>query len=182
MKTYVYACVAFFFIVCIFSGCDLAEKLEPKDFVEVFYDKMAEKEWTVDSIRYTRYDAKGSLEYDNIRPVGKMIFYPAERLPANLKPDVVGTYMGVMFHTYTDKGIQRTDTTAWQPKNSGTTIPYISLHHPNYQAGPGVFTETIYDIKEVTDNSFVFIRDERIVDDRIGQYQGTLRSAYKMHR
>ena len=182
MKAYIYPCIALLAILSAFLGCDLVEKLEPKSFVDVFYGKMAEKEWIVDSIHFTRRDAQGALAYDTAMPVGKMIFYPAEKLPAGLKPGTVGTYMGVLFHTYTDKGRQRTDTTAWRWKGSGTTVTYLSLHYPNYQAGPGIFTETIYDIKEVTDKSFVFIRDERIVDDRIGQYQGTLRSAYKMHR
>ncbi len=40
-----------------FTSCKkLIESIEPKSFVEKFYDQTLNYEWTVDEFRYTKYD------------------------------------------------------------------------------------------------------------------------------
>lgn len=182
MKNFTLKIIALF-LLCGYilsnAGCDLVEKLEPKDFVEVFENKIINKDWIVDSIKYTRTSEIGAFIYDSVKTVGKMRFKKHEDV-ANVVG--IGPTQGLMFHTYLKDGITKTDTNAWNPHNSGTTIPYFDISYVsvfpyiNYELGYKV----IYDIKEVSDNKFHLVRYERIQYNN-GQYDGYLRSVIKMH-
>ncbi len=162
------------------ASCDLVEKLEPKDFEEIFLDKIVDKEWNVDTIKYTRIDQFGKLVYDSIAPQGKILIKrPGD---ASITTPGLGMFMSVMYHTYSKNNAEVTDTLVYETKFSGTSVGYIdfiSTYYPQYPTyAQGL--KTTYDVKQVDNNKFHLERNETVLDGF--NNVGSLRSVYKLSR
>ncbi len=164
-----------------FTSCKkLIDSIEPKSFVEKFYDKTLNHEWIVDSIRYTKFDESKKLISDDIRTVGKIIF----QKPIQTESDPALYYgQGYMIHTYMQNGASVVDKKAYRLKNSGTEIKYLEItEKPTNSATFKGFNEVIFDIQQLDKNNYNLYRYEHLQDIRNGQWQGYLRSVIKMHR
>lgn len=164
-----------------FTSCKkLIDSIEPKSFVDKFYDKTLNHQWTVDSIRYTKYDESKKLISDEIKPVGKMVF----EKPIEESNNAILYYgQGYMTHTYTQNGQTVIDKNAYRLKNSGTEIKYLELYYkPATAISYNGIESIIYDVQLIDKNTYHLYRYEHLQDIKTGQWQGYLRSVIKMHR
>ncbi len=168
--------IAFNFISCK----KLIDSIEPKSFVDKFYDQTLVHEWTVDSIRYTKYDESKKLISDDIRTVGKIVF----QKPIESQSDPILYYgQGYMVHTYVKTGVTVVDKKAYRLKNSGTEIKYLEItEKPSNVVSFNGIDPVIFDIQQLDKNTYHLYRYEHLQDIRTGQWQGYLRSVIKMHR
>lgn len=176
--------VALLFILVIGAGLvsckKLIESIEPKSFVEKYYDQTLNHEWVVDSIRYTKFDESKKQISDEIKSVGKMVF----EKPIEQQNDPVLSYgQGYMTHTYTMGGQTVIEKNAYRLKNSGTEIKYLELYFkptaaPSFQGIESI----IFDVQLINKNTYHLYRYEHLQDIKTGQWQGYLRSVIKMHR
>ena len=76
--------------------------MEPRSFVEKFYDITLNHEQTFDSVRYTKYDESKKLISDDRRTVGKIEF----QKPIETENDPAIYYrQGYIIHTYVQSGL-----------------------------------------------------------------------------
>ena len=163
------------------SSCKkLIDSIEPKSFVDKYYDLTLSHEWTVDSIRYTKFDESKKLISDESKPVGKMVFDK----PIEESNNAILTYgQGYMTHTYTQNGQTVVEKNAYRLKNSGTEIKYLELYYkPANVASYSGVQSIIFDVQSINKTTYHLYRYEHLQDIRTGQWQGYLRSVIKMHR
>lgn len=164
-----------------FTSCKkLIDSIEPKSFVDKFYDQTLNHEWTVDSVRYTKYDESKKLISDDIRTVGKIVF----QKPIEKQDDPILYYgQGYMIHTYIKGGSSIVDKKAYRLKNSGTEIKYLEImEKPINVASFKGMDAVIFDIQQLDKNVYHLYRYEHLQDIKTGQWQGYLRTVIKMHR
>jgi len=180
MKAISYSLLILFIALSLTSCKKLIDSIEPKDFVEKFYDQTLSHEWTVDSVRYTKYNESKILISDDIRTVGKIVF----QKPIEAHNDPALNYgQGYMTHTYVQSGATVIDKKAYRLKNSGTEIKYLEITEKpaNIASFKGI-DAVIFDIQKLDKNTYHLYRYEHLQDSRTGQWQGYLRSIIKMHR
>lgn len=180
MKAISYSLLALLIALNLTSCKKLIDSIEPKSFVDKFYDQTLNHEWTVDSIRYTKYDEGKKLISDDIRAVGKLVF----QKPIATQDDPALYYgQGYITHTYVQGGTTVVDKKAYRLKNSGTEIKYLEItEKPTNANSFKGFDAVIFDIQQLDKNTYHLYRYEHLQDIRTGQWQGYLRSVIKMHR
>ena len=180
LKTSTHLVLMLVIVLSLLSCKKLIDSIEPKSFVDKYYDLTLKHEWIVDSIRYTKFDEAKKMVSDEIKPVGKMIF----EKPIEESNNPILTYgQGYMTHTYTQNGQTIVDKKAYRLKNSGTEIKYLELYvKPAAATSYSGVQSIIYDVQLIDKNSYYLYRYEHLQDTRTGQWQGYLRSVIKMHR
>lgn len=180
LKTSIYLVLLLAIGSNLISCKKLIESIEPKSFVDKYYDQTLNHEWTVDSIRYTKFDESKKLVSDEIKPVGKMVF---EKPIEESNNAVLSFGQDYMTHTFTQNGQTIVEKNAYRLKNSGTEIKYLELYYKPATATSYIGVQSIiYDVQLIDKNNYHLYRYEHLQDIKTGQWQGYLRSVIKMHR
>jgi hypothetical protein len=150
------------------AGCDLLESVTDEDKELT----MLLNEWTVDTVRVREYgffpgQPSGPLQ----KPLASDTLLPVIRMKFTSN----GEYeKGNLIETSLVKGVEVEYELKWRLDD------YLRLYY--YNAGTNSYDiEVIYDIVELTDSKFHFIRDENLVAQNGAQY-GSLYTLKKMHR
>lgn len=180
IKITIYFLSLFVLLIHLTSCKKLIDSIEPKSFVDKYYDQTLNYEWVVDSIRYTKFDESKKLISDESKPVGKMVFDKPIEESNNA---VLSFGQGYMTHTYTQNGQIVVEKNAYRLKNSGTEIKYLELYYKAATATSYSGVQSIiYDVQLINKNTYHLYRYEHLQDSKTGQWQGYLRSVIKMHR
>ncbi len=139
------------------------------------------KEWTVDTIRYVRYDLNGNILSDISQPTGKMTF---EKLRPDGSNDPSITYNhGFVFHRYEENKVMKTDTSSWTyDVDADVKLKYIKMVYLDAKTKTYSGGKTIYDVKEISDKQLYLYREEMLVDPKLGSTYGRAKSIMRMHR
>ncbi|MEQ1585704.1 MAG: hypothetical protein ABL895_07500 [Cyclobacteriaceae bacterium] len=133
-----------FLLVCIgLASCSLFEDLENKSYRDQTVELLTGATWKVDSMSHWKFTPASGVTDLLFLNYGTFEF---------LSPDDTknpGNNSGYLIHRYTDSGIAKIDTMAWEPHGAGTREPDpkplfdLSIYYKDPNGQPGFFNDDL---------------------------------------
>jgi hypothetical protein len=158
------------------TSCDLIDELKDENDIDKELARIATNTWTVDSVRVIEYGfVPGTgLTYEQQNPIASDKLLPIVKMQFIRDVNSIA-YVGKVVETSRVNGVESIKEYRWRYNQ-----PYFILIYPI----PGTLdnVEFIYDIKEISDNKFFFIREESLVSNTNGGKYGSLKTTFKLRK